>query len=484
MLSTAGVVVQDIKPHDDPILSLDGTLASLENEDLNILVDMSKLDTLEALIDPLEESMRQKLCDEQAPCMLPTCLNHVPEGSESGSYLSVDLGGSTARVAFVKMYGCSKAEILYKVSHPVSAEIKCLSGKGFFRWLASKIGDAINHAIEHKWIPADYSDLVTGLSWSFPFRQHSVERGFIAAMGKGYTVTDEILGWDLKESFETAAQELGARIRVTAVVNDTAASLMAHAYASPQTRMGLILGTGINACAMFPTNTMGTKAHGLVLRGDDSKCLVNTELSMFGTGIIPDTRWDDEIDRDNERPGYQPLECKVSGRYLGEIVRLIVRDFAQAGVLFKNGALPRAFDTRFAFESSLMASMEQHHISKRHDLALKEFSECHPLSDGSPISIVDIKLISEIITIVSSRAAGLTACSLVALAAMLPEDTKDCVIAYNGTVIEKYPMFLERCQKYLDELGRSRGRKLILEAAGDGSLLGPAVASAMFSDKV
>ena len=55
-------------------------------------------------------------------------------------------------------------------------------------------------------------------------------------------------------------------------------------------------------------------------------------------------------------------------------------------------------------------------------------------------------------------------------------------IAYSGTVIEKYPYFKERCQSVLSYLGNIYGvTGLTLDPALDGTLYGPAIASAMYA---
>lgn len=451
---------------------------------LQLLSKSYTLDRLDEIIDKLRDSVKNMMQDETSGSMLASCITRLPSGEEKGTFLSVDLGGSTARVAFIRLYGKNEHETLYKASYPVSNEIKSYTGKGFFLWIAGKIQIGIDYAISQNWLNEDYDDLITGISWSFPFKQLSVDRGCIQAMGKGYGVTDEIMNWDLKESFEWATKELGIRINVKAIVNDTTASLISYAYGDPTTNLSLILGTGINSCGMYELSSFSeSKLKGLHFEEGASYCLVNTESSMFGAGIIPDTCWDEEIDRCNERPGYQPLEQKVSGRYIGEISRLIIRDLVRNGLLC-NGVMPEGFEVPYGFKSSVMSDMEQEMINNRPDEVRNIFLNANPIENPSEnFTDNDLKLISSVITSVSTRAAALTAATLVALATLLPESVTQCTIAYDGTMVEKYPNFRQRCQDYLDTLGAPRGRKLILKPSTESSLLGPAIASAMFAEK-
>lgn len=59
------------------------------------------------------------------------------------------------------------------------------------------------------------------------------------------------------------------------------------------------------------------------------------------------------------------------------------------------------------------------------------------------------------------------------------------VVAFNGSVIEQYPRYLENCQKYIDDLLSSLGVKaagMSLVGAKESSLLGAAVALACLEE--
>jgi hexokinase len=87
--------------------------------------------------------------------------------------------------------------------------------------------------------------------------------------------------------------------------------------------------------------------------------LVNTELSMFGKDILPTTRWDDYLNMTHMRPDFQPLEYLISGRYLGEITRLILLEAIQTKGLF-GGRFPEHFLEPYAFETSTMAAIQEY----------------------------------------------------------------------------------------------------------------------------
>jgi hexokinase len=148
---------------------------------------------------------------------------------------------------------------------------------------------------------------------------------------------------------------------MTALLNDTEALLLSHAYANPTTRISLVCGTGLNAAVQLPLSAVSPERLGK--RPKDwidaaEEVVVNTELSMFGEGVFPICSADRELDRDSMYPGFQPLEQLISGRYLGEICRLIMVEWIMDGCLF-GGEIPGGLGKSYGFDSALMSSIEE-----------------------------------------------------------------------------------------------------------------------------
>lgn len=434
---------------------------------------------LDRVIDGMIDAVRGELQKDQGPSMLPTCLTRLPTGKETGNYVYIDLGGSTVRTGFVRLKGGDdKWEILSRFVCPVDDSTKNASGRDFFRFIASKVREAVDDAVQHGWIGGPDADLALGVSWSFPFVQRGLSDARFEQMGKGYTVSKEIAGWDVKETFESVLREAGMPgVHVESIVNDSGASVMSQAYADPDTYLALVLGTGINCSVLLPTALVAERRLApLAFDGATTECLVNTEISMFGRGVIPETSWDMEVDGQVESPGFQPLETKVSGRYLGEISRLILRDMvAESGLC--DGVLPRGFDVPWALDTKTMSDVEGRFHAKDMDGARELLLAAHP---HPSLSDADLYAICNVFVLVSTRGAALTAAVLIALASLIPTArASHCTVACTGTVIEKYPTFRERCQQYLDKLAAPRGMKLSLALAYDGSILGPVIAAAM-----
>lgn len=68
----------------------------------------------------------------------------------------------------------------------------------------------------------------------------------------------------------------------------------------------------------------------------------------------------------------------------------------------------------------------------------------------------------------------------------MPDHAGHVTIACNGSVMEKYPAFLTRCQQYLDELtvlSGSKSHAVTLEMAPESSVFGAAVAVSCMADR-
>lgn len=196
------------------------------------------------------------------------------------------------------------------------------------------------------------------------FRQNAVNRGTIHQMGKGFNIPN-IVNASLTDLLHDALESLHPPhpIRVTALLNDAVATLLSHAFIRPMTRMGLICGTGTNATCLCPTEYLSNEKyqHEPGARAWDEFVLVNTEWSMFGSGLLPVTEYDAIVDRECGMPGFQPFEMMVSGRYIGEIVRLVCLDgIKQRAWSFTSP--PQGWTTKWALQTATCSMIEAYFL--------------------------------------------------------------------------------------------------------------------------
>jgi hexokinase len=103
-------------------------------------------------------------------CMLPSYNHQLPTGNERGTYLALDVGGSTFRVALIQLSGRgskeSESKILKSRSVKIDSTVKQLKGLAFFDWMAARIEDTLSGQSEgHEMSGAPLS---MGMAWSFP----------------------------------------------------------------------------------------------------------------------------------------------------------------------------------------------------------------------------------------------------------------------------------------------------------------------------
>lgn len=198
-------------------------------------------------------------------------------------------------------------------------------------------------------------------------RQTSLSSGNIQKMGKGFRTHEGIVGTDLRGHFEAAFRRKGMMtLRMNALMNDTEATLLSHAYENPDTRISLICGTGTNAALQLPVSAVAEAKLGA--RSDNwseraKVTLVNTECSMFGgDGVFPATNADKVLDANQIHPGFQPFEQLVGGRYLGEVCRITLVELASAaggGEKLFAGVIPEGLEERFSLDTAMLGAFEK-----------------------------------------------------------------------------------------------------------------------------
>ncbi|KAI6305705.1 hypothetical protein MCOR34_008412 [Pyricularia oryzae] len=476
----------------------------------------------------LKKQFRQRLWSNRA-CMLPSYNYQLPNGSEQGRYLSVDVGGSTLRVALVELKGLEEggydgcSRIVRIDNFRIDVGVKALVGRAFFDWMAARILETLKSASEggqnnkEEFNGSPQAPIPMGLAWSFPIEQTSLKGGLLQNMGKGFLAADGLLGQDLGEIVKQACSGHNLHVEVAAIINDSSAALLSESYRRPSTRFGLILGTGFNIAAYMPVTTIERPKFGVRPASwfeKASHVIVNTEMGMFGQGFLPMTRWDEQLKAAHPKPEFQPLEHFVAGLYIGELARLIMIDAIETTGLF-GGVVPPSLVGPYTLETETLSILESDE-SLNLENAVAAFASRHPSSQKPLFS--DILALRTISKLVTRRSAALVAAALYGLWELKREteneylepqetvkstdmpfaqetraelDLGRVVVGFNGSVIEQYPGYRTNCQIYIDALfkrsqeqlsqggGLSREEALIeLVPAKESSLLGAAVALA------
>lgn len=389
-------------------------------------------------------------------------------------------------------------------------------------------------------------------------------------MGKGFAITSDLNlrkillnGYDkhtrrLDEDDEPSSKRRKLfslpRLKIAAITNDTVATLASLAYAVkslPNSRvaMGIIVGTGCNATIPMKLDALHeSKAkHVRSTSPKAEETIVNTEWTISGAAsplkeldII--TKWDADLDRECARPGFQPFEYMTGGRYIGELIRLILYDYTTNLAGISEDDLPATLLQAYALTTTYISNNVARSRSDP-DLA-NELNHSMPPPENSQWTwdTNTAGVFRKIARTVQRRSAGLVAAAVVGLLACareielkvdskenspqnsqattpeyngnvhLPSELEEAckvqgpivpvltptpadwqsgpeelVVAYTGGIIQNYPNFKESCQQYIDRLimrtgPQKSGKSVFLREASDGGVIGAGVLAGMVVD--
>jgi hexokinase len=391
-------------------------------------------------------------------------------------------------------------------------------------------------------------------------------------MGKGFAITSDLnlrkillAGYE-KHTRRSEDEEPSSKrrklyalpkLKIAAITNDTVATLISSAYcvkSLPNSRvaMGIIVGTGCNATIPMRLSDLHVAKASLVSSKvpKATQTVVNTEWTISGAAaplqeLNINTKWDVVLDKACARPGFQPFEYMTGGRYIGELIRIVLYEFLTTVLGLAKKQLPAALVQEYAlsttFVSNVVArSRSDQELAKQLDRSLPppESSEWNWDADSA-------QAFRRIARTVQTRSAQLIAAAVVGLLACtgeiqlkddsartspqptsgdsLPSTTtkmsadpnsarvqrgpivpvlavpsadwrsgpEELVVAYTGGIIQNYPHFKEICQAYIDRLiirtgPQKGGKSVFLREASDGGVIGAGVLAGMvagYSDK-
>jgi hexokinase len=414
-------------------------------------------------------------------------------------YLAVDLGGTNFRVCSIQLHGDSTFSLTQsKVAIPRSLMVS-QSYKELFQFLAKQVelflethhNDHFEATVRKRRLTGttdsyreeEIFDL--GFTFSFPVNQSSINRGTLLRWTKGFDIPDAV-GKDVCIMLQDAINELHLPVRVAALVNDTVGTLMARSYTSPgetETLIGAIFGTGTNGAYVehLKRVTKMDPSKGATFDQSKGQMVINTEWGSFDNhlSVLPNTVYDEQLDAESVNPGIQMFEKRVSGMFLGEILRRAVLALSkdpEVRLFQTNGLIPSdsplyniwGIDTSFL---SLAETDTSSGLTATKDALLTELKV--------DASLEDCQAVKALVHAIGKRAARLSA---VALGAIVLEsgrlETDDVIdIGVDGSLVEFYPKFVEYIREALREIPEigDQEKKLRIGIAKDGSGVGAAL---------
>jgi len=423
---------------------------------------------VEALRDALDLGLEKP---GQVVPMLPTYVFGWPTGQETGEFLALDLGGTNLRVCLVTLMGNGKFEVTQS-KYRLTEEQKQSEASALFDFCA----DCVKTFIDTNFEPDSFKPnelLPLGFTFSYPCTQERIDQATLIRWTKGFGVAD-VEGNDVSEMFRESLRKKNVPVELSAVINDTTGTLIASAYVNPRTRIAVIFGTGCNAAYMERIGDI-QKINQLGL-DPEAQMAINCEWGAFDSFAhehLPRTKYDQTIDETSNKPGEQAFEKLMSGRYLGEILRLVICELIDEGVLFLGQntykiEIPYAFDTAFL---SLMESDPTEELL----MIIGIFSHFFALET----TLAERQFFRALARLVGRRAARLSACGIAAIVSKMGYLEEGCSVGADGSLYNKYPGFADRVHEGLQDVFGDKGKNVVTYHAEDGSGVGCAIIAAM-----
>lgn len=397
-----------------------------------------------------------------------TYVQDLPTGREKGQFLALDLGGTNFRVLLITLNG-RHFDMQSKI-YVVPKEIMTGPGEALFDHIASCLESfALQHRVANKNLPL-------GFTFSFPLHQVGLKSGILTRWTKGFNCANTV-GKDVVQMLNEAIlrRKDVLKIDVVAILNDATGTLMSCAWKNHNCKIGVILGTGSNACYVEKIqNVIG-------FDGNLNKphVIINTEWGAFGDQGELDfirTPYDKEIDKHSVNPGHQLHEKMISGMYLGELARLLVLKFVKDKILFK-GQSPPKMQERWSFPTEYISDIESdpRGVFKQCRNVLGKVGILEPTDQ-------DCSNIRYICECVSRRAAYLASAGVATLINKM--DLPSITVGVDGSLYRFHPHFHNLMHDKIPELCNSSIQNLSINLmlSEDGSGRGAALIAAAGSE--
>ncbi|KAM3964893.1 hexokinase A isoform 1-T1 [Aphomia sociella] len=390
-----------------------------------------------------------------------TYIQDLPTGKERGKFLALDLGGTNFRVLIINL-GENHFDMQSKI-YAIPVQIMTGTGIALFDHIAECLA---NFMKEHN----VYEErLALGFTFSFPLKQTGLTKGILQRWTKGFSCTG-VVNEDVVQALKDAIARRGdVQIDVCGILNDTTGTLMSCAWKNHNCKIGLIAGTGSNACYVEKTENCE------LFEDNNGKpdMVINTEWGAFGDDGSLDfirTEFDRDVDAHSINRGGQIFEKMIAGMYLGEIVRLALEKFTKMGLLFGGRGSDLLFE-RHNFYTKYVSEIESDNPG--------DYTNCIDVLEELGLSHAteaDMAAVRHVCECVSRRAAHLVSAGIATLLNKM-NDPK-VTVGIDGSVYRFHPHFHTLMCEKIAQLVRP-GIQFELMLSEDGSGRGAALVAAV-----
>ena len=403
--------------------------------------------------------------------MLPAYLSK-PSGEETGIYPALDFGGTNVRVQLLQLGGCGGFVVKKLKSLPLKDPAghydytsASVTATELFDFIAGIIEDVLACIKEEPAVQCEIYPL--GHTFSFGTYQTGVNDAVLIIWTKEIK-TQGVEGQNINKLLADALSRRGlSHVKPVVIINDTVGTLLAAAYCDPNADIGSICGTGHNTCYLEQNAT-----------NSQDPVIINLESGNFD--LLPFTHYDDILDQSSGKPGEQRLEKTVSGRYLGELVRIILKGLTEEEKIFSgSGSLSGALDKPYSISARNIALILTE--IEASDKAMQDGGLSKWLKDNWAVvsSAEDIFALQSIASMVIERSARFVAATYLGIIRHIdPQLTHRHTIAVDGSLYEKMPGYAEFIASALAEALQEKAEMISIKLTKDGSGIGAAIAAA------
>lgn len=455
--------------------------------------------------------------DQPTMCQIPTYITRVANGTEKGFSLAVDLGGTSLKICSVDLHGDSKfdlqeSDLVIPSNLTVSQKASDLFGfiaaevRGF---LEDHHADRLRRASGKGGRP-----LSLGFCFSFPVRQASVNSGVLLRWVKGFDIPDAV-GKDVCQLLQEELDRMEVPVKVNAIVNDTLGTLMTRAYTLPvdktRTSVGAVFSNGTNGAYL---EQLGKVSKDIGVHDTSTgEMFLSTEWGSFDqrVAVLSNTEYDQEIAQYGVDKDTQMFEKRMSGVFLGELLRIAIErmyDNPKLGFFpnYKRGDKNLNLRQRWSVEASMLSVAEGSDTKNM----TKKIEETFGFP-GWAVTLQDtraVQMVSRAIGRRAARLAGMAVAAVILQSGQLerndslvqpaPEgkagrreselnaESRMVDVAVDGNVFEMYPRFevyMREAFRAIDGIGRDGEKRIRIGLAKNGSSIGSAIVALLAAEQ-
>jgi hexokinase len=406
--------------------------------------------------------------------MILTYVDALPSGKEEGLFYALDLGGTNFRVRSVQLGGKQERVVAAESEQlSIPKELMIGTSEELFGFIASNLANFVAKEKPGRFQLETGKKREIGFTFSFPVNQTSIVSGTVIKWTKGFKVSG-MEGKNVVACLNEAMEAHGLDMRVSALVNDGVGTLAGARYWDEDVMVGVILGTGTNACYVEQKQKI-PKLHSKSCSGTT---IINTEWGGFSK-ILPQTVYDQELDEESINPGEHLYEKMISGMYLGEIVRRVLLQMCKTSDLFGE-LIPVKLSTPSALRTEDLCKMQEDNTDDLTSVGTILYNILEVEAN-----LKERKIVVEVCDTVVKRGGRLAGAGIVAILEKIERETKRMatgqrtVVAMDGALYEKYPQYRRYMQDALVELlGHSLASHVAIKHTKDVSGLGAALLAA------